>query len=214
MKKTIINKWNHISNFYNELDRSKKNIVMMLVFLVITLFSMQYLMLNSVDDYHQFFKKEQEIMQNNQSLLQQENQLSNESMAKSQIALMRKKNQLNQSIQEMIIKNKLFYTKDSDIPILLQNILQKTGNLTLLNLSNEENMKSTIQGTLLNKHFFNVKIQGSYQNIYDFMKKITEEKDIHIEKIIVQRDNNLHCDISFYIINQNKSLLNLGNDND
>lgn len=214
MKKMIVNKWNHMSDFYNKLDRSKKNIVLMFVFLIITLFSMQYLMLNSVDDYHKFFKKEEEIMQNNQSLLQKENQLSNESMSKSQVSLIIKKNQLNHFIQEMIIKNKLFYTKDSDIPILLQNILQKTGNLTLLNLSNEENMKSTIQGTLLNKHFFNVKIQGSYQDIYDFMKKITEEKDIHIEKIIVQRDNNLHCDISFYIINQNKSLLNLGNKND
>lgn len=214
MKKMIVNKWNHMSDFYNKLDRSKKNIVLMFVFLIITLFSMQYLMLNSVDDYHKFFKKEEEIMQNNQSLLQKENQLSNESMSKSQVSLIIKKNQLNHFIQEMIIKNKLFYTKDSDIPILLQNILQKTGNLTLLNLSNEENMKSTIQGTLLNKHFFNIKIQGSYQDIYDFMKKITEEKDIHIEKIIMQRDNNLHCDISFYIINQNKSLLNLGNKND
>lgn len=207
----MIKKWNDFSLFYNQLDRSKKNIVLMLIFFILTLFAMQYLMLNSVDDYHKLLKKEQDILQTNQSLLSEQKQLSDENIAKSEISLVKKKKELKESIEKLIEKNQLFDTKNSDIPILLQNILQNVGKLTLLNLSNEQNMKSNIQGTLLNKHFFNVKIQGSYQDIYDFITKISQQKDIHLKSIIIQRNNHLTCEIIFYIINQNQSLLNLGN---
>lgn len=211
MKKIIIKKWSDFSLFYNQLDRSKKNIVLMLIFFILTLFAMQYLMLNSVDDYHKSLKKEQDILQTNQSLLIEQKQLSDENIAKSEISLVKQKKELKESIEKLIEKNQLFDTKDSDVPVLLQNILQNVGQLTLLNLSNEQNMKSSIQGTLLNKHFFNLKIQGSYQNIYDFITKISQQKNIHLESIIIQRNNKLTCEIIFYIINQNQSLLNLGN---
>ena len=199
-----------IQFLYNSLDNRKKRILLVSVIFISILAGLQTFLLDSVDKYNNVNATFNETQQKNSELVTQEKITMLEDANNSPKNLEKQKNTLANEINLLIEKSNGAYLNENDIPKFMKDFFEKTNSIKIVELKSEPIKKEDNEKSILIKHFFTLKLLGSYNNIYHFIQQLDQNKVFNIEKIEFEKKDEILTTIRFFIINKDLTLMKLG----
>lgn len=194
---------------YDRLTKEKKNIFLILMFFFIFFILMQTLLFGSLDNYKKISQDTAGLVEQRASLLKQKEQIYANKAKKSQNNLLKQKEQLQKDIDGLLNKSQgTSYVSADKIPEILGKVIEQIGQLSIIDFRNKPVSNTNDNGLV--KHFFVLKVGGSYQSIYELLNKLKEDNILHVSSIVIEKQSaNLEANIEFYILNTNKNIISL-----
>lgn len=187
---------------YKRISESRKKIISLSIFILLFLLFSDILFFNSFNFYKVQQSQNLEITAKIERLNKQLRIVNPSQSVIEETQLKARKLELEKNIMDLK-NNGITQTLPEDVPKLINNILVKFSNLTLVKLSNESNSETLNN---IQKHSFNIEFNSSsYMNAFKFIKEI--EKMTQIESITFKIQNEkLNINVKFFILNESNSL--------
>jgi hypothetical protein len=198
------------------MPKSRKMILLGGIFIGISFVLMGTFMFPSVDKFKASSENFEGLQSQQASALKEKESIILKNAYKTEKSLIKQKTDILADIDKMLKNNKNSnYIPSEDVSKLIESIVGNVGQVKIIAFRNIPNADSSpsngANNSVLIKHNFNIKIQGSFQGVYDVLTSLEKIKGINISTVEVEKskeDNGVSANFNFYVVNTNKNILN------
>lgn len=216
MKALLKIKLREFNKSYENMPKYRKMILLGGIFVGISFILMETFMLPSIDKYTAFSEKRESLQAQKANSLKEKESIILKNAYKTEKSLLKQKSDILADIDKMLKNNdESNYIPSEEVPKLIENVVMNIGQVKVVAFrnipGNNAGANANNNASVLIKHNFNIKMQGSFQGTYDVLSSLEKIKGINVSMVEIEKDKEgagVSANFNFYVVNTNKNILN------
>lgn len=213
MKELFQSKLNEFRKAYDGMPKSKKGLIIGSIYLASIVIILEIFLLQSLDSYKTAVERIEKLEGQKATFLKERNAILLQNSYKTDASLLKKKIELLKEIEQLMKLNEN-YISSHKVGQLIEKVvgsINKVSIVSFQNLPEDSLAKEDVDiSSVLVQHNFNLRINGSFQGIYELLIRLETIKGINVSvvEIVKEKEGELIASISFYVVNTDKNILN------